>query len=295
MCPLPLRSGRREASRWLVDALANGTLRVSRYAVGGLPFVVIVAAGLVALAATTACVAAPPAIAADPDTADAWLERLEIDAERLDTLKARVRMTSLQGLLDDKTVRFGDLWYAAGADGEAGEEDAPARFAVRFDRIVLDGQMQAAEQAYVFDGRWLLDRNGREKTATRRELASADAAALTQGEGPFPIPLNLNRDRVKDRFDVELVPPGEEDPEEGGVHLRLVPREGVEMDAVRVDLWFDRATGQPLRAATVQDDGDETIVDMFEREAGAAVPAGTFDTSLPGSGGWDTQTVPLDP
>ena len=259
------------------------------------------AAGCLCMSACAALAGTLEAGAADhPDTAEAWLARLEADAQRLGTLEARVRVTSVQALLDDKTIRFGDLAYAAGLDAGGGNDEArPARFAVRFDRILLDGQLQEADQAYVFDGRWLLERNSREKTATRRELAAADAAGLMQGEGPFPIPLNLNKQRVMERFSVELMPPAEDDPptegeaDAGTVHLRLTPRETVEVDAERVDLWFDRATGQPRRAASLQEDGDATIIDLFEREADAAIDAAAFDTTLPAGDGWDTQTVPL--
>ena len=272
---------------------------------GRLTMIVAVAACLALCACAGPAVADDAARAPQPETAEAWLTRLEADAQRLDSLKARVRVTSVQALLGDRSIRFGDLRYEAASEPKGGDGEAqPARLAVMFDRILLDGQLQDADQAYVFDGRWLLERNGREMTATRRELAAGDAAGLTQGEGPFPIPLNLNKRRVMERFAVELMPAGDDDPpaeegaeggeQDGGtVHLRLTPREGAGVDAERVDLWFDRGTGQLRRAATLQDDGDETLVDLFEREANAAVDAAAFDTTLPEGEGWDTQTVPL--
>ena len=61
-----------------------------------------------------------------------------------------------------------------------------------------------------------------------------------------------------------------------------------------MDLWFDRGTGQLRRAATLQEDGDETLVDLFERGANAPIEGGAFDTTLPGGEGWDTQTVVVE-
>ena len=191
----------------------------SRVLDGRLTLMVAVVACLALSACAGPAVADDAAIAPQPETAEAWLDRLEADAQRLNTLKARVRVTSVQALLGDRSIRFGDLRYAAASGAEGGDAEAqPARLAVTFDRILLDGQLQDADQAYVFDGRWLLERNGREMTATRRELAAGDAAGLTQGEGPFPIPLNLNKRRVMERFEVELMPAGDDDPPaEGGV------------------------------------------------------------------------------
>ncbi|MEM7627253.1 MAG: outer membrane lipoprotein carrier protein LolA [Planctomycetota bacterium] len=238
---------------------------------------------------------APPPPAEDSETAEAWLDRLEASAAKTRTLKARARLTSRVDLLDDETVRFGDLVYA-GRDGEA-----PARFAVHFDRLKMDGQTDPVDQAYVFDGRWLLDLNGDDRVATRRELvAEGEQADLNVGEGPFPLPLDLNKARVMSRFDVALLPAADDDPkpkqstDAGSFHLRLIPHDGVEIEAEQIDLWFDRQTLLPLRAVTLQEDGDTTTLDLFNNTADAELRPGTFDTSLPIDGNWETQIVPLD-
>lgn len=232
----------------------------------------------------------------DAETAEAWLDRLEASAAQTRTLKARARLTSKGALFDDETVRFGDLIYA-GRDGET-----PARFAVRFDRLKMDGLVDPIDQAYIFNGRWLLDLNGDDRVATRRELvAEGQQANLNVGEGPFPLPLDLNKDRVMARFDVALLPADDGDPKPGGqaseagsFHLQLLPHDDVEIEAQQIDLWFDRETLLPLRAVTLQEDGDSTALDLFENAADAELRPGTFDTSLPDNGKWETQIVPLD-
>lgn len=230
------------------------------------------------------------------ESAESWLGLLEASATKTRTLKARARLTSRGALFDDETVRFGDLVYA-GHDG-----DTPARFAVRFNRLKMDGFVDPIDQAYIFDGRWLLDLNGDDRTATRRELMpEGQQANLNVGEGPFPLPLDLNKDRVLQRFIVELMPAAEDDPqagsqasEAGSVHLQLIPRDHTEIDAEQIDLWFDRATRLPLRAVTLQEDGDTTILDLFQNSPDAELRPGVFNTAFPEDGQWETQTVPLD-
>jgi hypothetical protein len=239
---------------------------------------------------------APPAEIqhAKDDRIDRVLSRLETQAGAIDTLTARARMTSRVDLLDEETVRFGNLEYAATTD------DLPSRFAVRFDRLKMDGQIEPIDQAYIFDGTWLLDLDGDDRVATRRQMArEGEAADFDLGEGPFPIPLNLKKDRVLARFAVSLLDPAADDPkpqsadDAGVTHLRLDPKPQIDLDAVQIDLWFDHGTGLLLRAVTLQDDGDSTTVDLFNLDANAELPRANFDTQFP-AGDWETQTVTLD-
>ncbi|MEO0515585.1 MAG: outer membrane lipoprotein carrier protein LolA [Planctomycetota bacterium] len=224
-------------------------------------------------------------------TAEGWLTVLEASASELQTLAARVRMTTIADLLGEETQRFGSLKYAAADDAHDS-----MRFAVRFDRVKLD-HLEDIDQSYVYDGRWLLDLDAKDKTATRRELVrEGEQSNFEIGDGPFLLPLNLRKDRVLQKFDVELIDAAEGDPESdaGTFHLRLVPKPAAGTDAQRIDLWFDRDTLLPLRAATLEADDDQTIVDLFRLEPNAAIADGAFDTALPTENGWQLQVVPLD-
>jgi len=243
-----------------------------------------------------------PAAPTDPQ-AEQLLDALEAAAADHRTLTARVRMRSIQDLLDDETTRFGDLAWARG-DETAG---TPTRFAVAFDRLkTLDGPLEAVDRRYVYDGRWLLDVDGAARTATRRELNASETGGeaesnpgeqLTLGDGPFLVPLNLKKDRVLARFDASVAAPHpEDDPADGPTdRLVLVPRDTTDIDAVRLDLWFDRTTRLPRRVVGHQADGDRTVVDLFETDVNPDVPDGRFDTDFPADAGWELQTVPLTP
>ncbi len=233
--------------------------------------------------------AAQVRVSEETRSAEDWLVQLEVAADDLESLQARVRLRSIQGLLEDETTRFGELNY------QAAEAEQPARFAVAFDKLMMDGVAEPIDQRYIFDGRWLLDVNAQDKTATRRELAADDASAVTQGEGPFPIPLNLNQQRVLSRFDVLVIEDESDDPrKEPHVTLRLIPKQPDQVEAEQIDLTFHRETGHPLRAATLQEDGDETIIDLFKLQRNTNIPAAIFDTALPEVNGWQLQTVPLN-
>ena len=181
----------------------------------------------------------------------------------------------------------------------------PPAFNVAFDRLkTLDGPLEAVDRRYVYDGRWLLDLDGEARTATRRELNAAradpranpnDRSDLEFGDGPFLVPLNLRKARVLSRFEASLAEPDANDDPEGDAtdHLVLIPRATTEIDAVRLDLWFDRVTRLPRRASSTQADGDQTVVDLFEVDLNPTLPDGGFDTALPGEPGWELQTVPL--
>ncbi len=228
-------------------------------------------------------------------TADGWLTVLEASAKELQTLTARVRMTTIADLLGEEAQRFGELKYAA-----ADDTHDSMRFAVRFARVKIDDRIEEIDQSYIYDGRWLLDLDANDKTATRRELVRAgEQADFELGDGPFLLPLNLRKDRVLQKFEVELIDAAEGDPESeaGTFHLRLIPKPApgnAGTDAQRIDLWFDRDTLLPLRAATLEADDDQTIVDLFGLEPNAAIEDGAFATALPTGSGWQLQVVPLD-
>ena len=223
----------------------------------------------------------------DPATA-AWLDRIEARADELQTLLAKVRYDRREGLLGAEQRRFGTLVYHAGP---------PARFDVVFDRAIIDGTPRREEQRWTFDGRWLAERRPEDRVFIRRELAPKGQTRdlLRMGEGPFALPLDLDRKRTLERFDVALIPAAEGDPADS-IHLRLTPLESTKEEAgvERVDLWYDRQTLLPRRAATLQDaeGGIETIVDLLEASPKAEVDDTRFDT-MPPETGWEVQVVPL--
>ena len=225
--------------------------------------------------------------AAEP-TAEDWLQRIETRAADIQNLTAKLRYDNNQLLLGDEQRRFGTLVYQAGP---------PPQFAVHFDKKLVDGHWSQPDLYYVYDGRWLLKRDHENKTATRYQLVPDDEEAggeMELGEGPFPIPLNLKKDKVLARFNVELVEPADEDPE-NSVHLKLTPREENKTDLTQIDLWFDRESLLPVEVSSVDDSETQTVVRLTETQVNSELPDQTFETALPVGPDWQTDENRIAP
>ncbi|XAL99625.1 hypothetical protein OT109_18855 [Phycisphaeraceae bacterium D3-23] len=226
--------------------------------------------------------------------AEQLLERIEQAAAQMQTLRCRVRYTRVQGLLGDEQQRFGDLFYAAA------NEDAPTRFAVHLDGLVLDDRMRTIDQWFIYDSRFLLERNQDDQTATRREMRPADAEdedTLALDSGTIPIPLRLKKDDVLAQYDAVQL----DDDTVGDWtlhHLELTPKQDAAQgddDPAALHLWFDSDTLLLTKVVTVE--GNDQIELLFapsEMQPNAEIAPGTFDTTLPDEAdGWDVQDVPL--
>lgn len=235
--------------------------------------------------------------------AERLLERIEQAADELETLQCRVRYSRVQGLLGDEQRRFGDLYYAAAND------DAPTRFAVHLDGVVLDASQTAAgqqgvirpiDQWYIYDNRFLLERDHDAQTATRREMRAEDAEpddTLALDSNSIPIPLQLKKDDVLADYVADRL----EDDQLGEWtlhHLVLTPRAETAPgeDTEPLHLWFDSETLLLTKVVTI--DGSDEIELIFapsRMQPNAEIAPETFDTALPDpADGWSVQDVPLE-
>lgn len=226
----------------------------------------------------------------DPEVVS-LLSEIEAAAADLATLRGRVRYTVEQGVLGDRQQRFGDLYYATP------DEDAPTRFAIHFDRLIVDDRARPINRRYIFDGHWLLEENHDDMNATRRELVPPGQASddvLRLGGNQVPIPLQLKADQVLADYQVARLPDAELG-EMTLIHLRLTPREAVgDESAEPLDLWFDSETMMLTKVR--HRDADDTVEVLLSLvRPNTEIDAETFDTDLPPArDGWQVQEVPLD-
>lgn len=219
------------------------------------------------------------------------LKKIEAASAKLKTLKTRVRYTRLQTLTGDEQRRFGDFYYAASTG------DQPTRFAMLFDRLVIDERVRPMKTWYVFDGNWLLERDHEGKTAIRRELTPKGAPQsdmLNMGEGQMPIPLKLKADEVLKQYNVTKL----EDTlfgEQTLHHLKLTPRAAKAKNVKPVELWFDHET-LLLQKIVTDEDGDEIELLFPTPKLNPEIEDAVFETTLPKKEeGWQVQEVPLTP
>ncbi|MEM6393061.1 MAG: outer membrane lipoprotein carrier protein LolA [Planctomycetota bacterium] len=246
-------------------------------------------------------VAAEPAV--DPQ-AVAVLEQLEAQGALIQNLTARLTYDKVQGVFGQEQRRFGDFWYEPPPAQPAHHpQDAPdrvnPRFAVRFDglRIGGDGKpLQSLNEWYIFDGQWLLERDHRKKTATRRELVAAGEAIDTLNPDGLPLPLPIKADELLKRYDVTL-----DQHDNDATVLTLVPRlRDPESGAQSVVLRFvpedDGQTLTPDQVKISMANGDETTVSLNEVKYNTRFRDRVFDTGINPRAvrGWDVQALPLE-
>ena len=242
--------------------------------------------------------APPPAKHPDPQV-DALLDRIEAHAKSVKTLSAKIVYTRLQGLLGDKQIRIGTLRYAAGP---------PAKFNLHLTQRIINRRPTDLAQNWIFDGVWLVERDASDpgnKRFIKRQVVPPDADAsakdpLALGEGPFPIPVKFDKQRVLNRYHVALIPPpppedkADNDEDKSIVHLRLTPKVKGGSDLVKIDLWYDRETLTPIKASTLDESENESIITLRDVKTNAELPDDAFSTKPPQDRGWLIEIKPWD-
>lgn len=260
--------------------------------------------------------AAEPAVAPDqvpnrfPDGRALLIALGERDGE-IETLTGGVRLTGIQVLQGDTQQRSGKLAMRTEfADGDGGEKAEPRRmFSVHFDSLRLDRRVDAIDEEYIFDGRWLVERLPGEKQFIKREIVPAgqtlDPMELMR-DAPFWISVGDDADRVLRDYHAEVLEPtaglteDAEAPElaslaplvAGTVQLRLTPREGAaaQDDWESVRMWFTPDTLLPRLYVKTSWTGDLQIAELFGVAVNGEVDAARFDTTAPEPrSGWQVQ------
>ncbi|MBL4700342.1 MAG: hypothetical protein JKX85_03710, partial [Phycisphaeraceae bacterium] len=83
------------------------------------------------------------------DTADTLLDRIEAKSDTIQTYQADIRFDQIQGLLGDQQTRFGKLYYVV---------KPHVKFAVHFQRVVIDGKLREQNRQWIYDGTWLVEK-----------------------------------------------------------------------------------------------------------------------------------------
>ena len=235
---------------------------------------------------------APPEVPAGAEAptpeVDALLDQIEARAAELKTYRVDKLVFKTSMLTGDEQRRLGTLAYEAGP---------PGKFAVHFNKLITgEGRADAMDTKYIFDGRWLLERNGFDKVAVKRQVVPPDrdpamVDPLASGRGPFVLPLRPTKAELLRRYHVELQPVSDDDPGDS-VHLRLTPRDAAAGDLRTLDLWYGRKSLLPLRARVDAD--DVTTIELRDAKADAELKDGTFDTTLPDDPSWKTELRPWE-
>jgi len=274
---------------------------------------------LAALLACSGRAVAQPAGLEPPDpaageikTADDLLRALETADRGLEELTAGIAYTKFDPFTYNRQERRGTLQFES--TPREGQRDQRT-FGVRFDTLIVDGQLDEVEKIYVFDGHWFVEKDPAERFMLKREVVrpGEEADPLRIGEGPFPIPIGQRRADLLQRFTARLPEPTEGleldedmDPEElraienlrlfasDAVQLHLTPKSQFreQSDHVEVRLWYKRdRDGRllPRMARTLGEDGTVSTVQLINVKINeeAALDQNIMNVDAPD--GWDVQ------
>ena len=223
-----------------------------------------------------------------PTTAESWLDKIAQRFDQVKSLRAEVsyERTDGLGILDAREKRQGSFVFETGP---------PARFSVHFDKLTVDGRPARTNMWYIFDGRWIVERNEQEKIFIKRQIVPPDAPAATDplatGNGPFFLPITAKKSQILRRFEPTIVTPNDRDPP-NTVHLQLIPKPGRRMEIARVDLWYDRTTLVPIRVETLDDVPNQQIVTVKNISFDEPIKPKRLDVSRPRGKGWRVTVEP---
>lgn len=242
----------------------------------------------------------------DPAAVD-LLTRLETAGDALRTLESELthinKKSDLEGNL--QTLKRGRLYFRA----EPGTESAAAPrkvFQIDFREVEFDNKRLPEDQSFIFDGRWLVEKQSKNKQMFKYEVVPPGQTTdpLAVGEGPFPVPIGQKRDRILERFLATVVPSEEGFPQtldasgkpfplpewvKSSVQLKLVPRTDAReaRDFQEVRIWYDKADLLPRMAKTLKIDDSSDEVLLRAIKVNQALPEGVFVTDAPT--GWNVQ------
>ncbi|MDB5358305.1 MAG: hypothetical protein JWN24_4758 [Phycisphaerales bacterium] len=227
---------------------------------------------------------------ADPSI-DVLLDALDQRGQSLKDFTANVRITEGNENITGITTRTGQVWFQ-----KKGADDG--RIRVLFDKRIEGRIAKADKVEYLLDNGWLIDRDYRKRTETRRQVLKPGEKVnlLKLGEGPFPLPIGQKKEDVYKLFDVTKAAPGKNDPADT-IHLILKPKPGTQFARKfsAIDVWVDRKSHFPARIDTDnpdQSDAKKTELTDVQINPPGGLKDGDFQLPKVDQTNWNIQTEP---
>ncbi len=220
---------------------------------------------------------------------DAALDRLEAKGRAIKGLYCRLIYSDVVVWpVEDRKIKEGYLWFTRGE---------PDKFLIHFDKKIASGAVSRDQEFYLFDGRWLSERNDKAKTFINREIAREGERVdpFELGKGPFPLPFGQKREEILRHFEVAMKEYQIGDPPQS-VHLHCVPKPGTRLAEKyrRVALYVDMRLDLPVRIVCERVSDDNRIeVDFKDIDVGAAPAQSRFQIEVPRD--FEQRVEPLPP
>ena len=197
--------------------------------------------------------AAPAATApADkPSPQDAMKTRVEAFLDEIERTGSTISTMSGKVAIESNDLFKGTSEYRAGrlvVDG-TGEK---RRVSLLLEESIVDGYVSKSIDHYIFGDGWYCRLDHKNKSFTKRRIASDGKDPLNSIGGQVPIPIGQKKADVLARFEVTEVQPPIDIPILGSMQnvagLKLVPKPGTSMaeDTASLELFYDRVTIAPI-------------------------------------------------
>ncbi|NNM87699.1 MAG: hypothetical protein HKL95_04180 [Phycisphaerae bacterium] len=225
----------------------------------------------------------------------AALQMLQARGKTLHNFTANLKVTVHHLRTDEKDMNIGKIWYL--------RQGRATKFDIRFNMLVVDGAIarRHADHDIIFDGRWLIDRNGSAKIYRKIQLVGTkkDFNPLRLGRGPIPIPIGQRPSIVLREFHVSVIPNRMQakgaDAKVRLIHLRLVPRDKRAFAFVELNFWINPVLALPVKIERIDQDGTPTVAVLSKIKINQRMRH-NFHVASPARGsGWTVDIEPLKP
>jgi len=204
---------------------------------------------------------------------DAIIKGLQNSTAGLKSYQCKVEYLFSQPLLESKTLRMGELYYA--------RFNNTSRLRISFDTLTQDdGPQQKYIEHYIFDGQWLTHIDYQIKQVQKRQLAEANEPidAFELAKRNFPIIGFSKTEDLKKEFDVNLVSDSNEQIHLG---LKVKPDSQYKDDYKSAEVWIDKKLMLPAQLTAVSTEGDIYEIKFIQPKVNEPVDEKIFEVAIP--------------
>jgi len=220
----------------------------------------------------------------DANYVSSVLDGLKQKTSRLQSYQCEVNYLFSQPLLESKTLRTGNLYYAWLGNG--------SKLRINFDTLTQDeNPQQKYGEQYIFDGQWLTHIDYQIKQVQKRQLAEANEQidAFELAKRNFPLIGFDKTEDLKQQFDINLVG------EPNGLthlHLKVKPDSQYKDDYKSVDVWIDKQLMLPAKISAVSTEGDIYEISFTKPKVNETIDEKVFEFTIPDGFG-QPEIIPL--
>jgi outer membrane lipoprotein-sorting protein len=211
--------------------------------------------------------------ASDANSVSAILDGLRQKTTQLRSYQCEVNYLFSQPLLESKTLRTGNLYYARLGNG--------SKLRINFDTLTQDeNTQQKYGEQYIFDGRWLTHIDYQIKQVQKRQLAEANEPidAFELAKRNFPLIGFDKTEDLKKEFDVNQIGDSNQIVH---LHLTVKPDSQYKDDYKSVEVWIDKGLMLPAKISSVSTEGDVYEISFARPKVNEVVDEKVFEFTIP--------------